>query len=198
MLIGAYYYVKVTTFIMERQIIFIPGLGDRQRPYQIVQPLWRHWGYETQVHAFGWDRPEGDFPSALAELEARVQRLSGRVALVGASAGGTAALHAGLRHPEKVDRIVTISSRLQNPELARTPVLRESIEGLAPLLAETDAQVLHDTTLSIYGRYDREVPPVYSQYEGMPQRRLPTIGHMPTIMAALTYLSPVIRSRLEE
>lgn len=183
--------------IGSKELIIIPGFGDRERLYSLVLPLWRHYGYNAHVFNFGWNNPNTDFKNSLSRLENLVVRLPGTLALIGASAGGTAALHAGLHYPEKVSKIITVSTPLTNPELARTLTLRQSLEELQPLLEDCDSSILEEKVLSVYGLYDHRVAIRRSQYEGMPQLQLPIAGHGLIIGSALTVMSSAIRNRME-
>jgi len=174
-------------------LLIIPGLGDREHLYATVLPLWRHYGYDAHIYNFGWGTPDNEFKDALNKLEERIETYPGKLAIIGASAGGTAALHAGLRHPDKVENIAIISTPLVGSGRAKNHLLRQSIDELGTLLKECDPKVLTDKTLSVYGLYDHRVDIPRSQYDGMPQHQIPVIGHGLIIASALTWLSQPIR-----
>lgn len=75
-------------------LILIPGLGDRKWLYQLVCPLWRARGFCPHVFTFGWEGAVDNYNYKQNRLNNYIRNLNGDVYLIGASAGGVAALNA--------------------------------------------------------------------------------------------------------
>lgn len=56
--------------------------------------MWRLRGFRTHVFAFGWEDTASNYQEKQTRLNDYVRSLDGDVDLIGASAGGMAALHA--------------------------------------------------------------------------------------------------------
>ena len=75
-------------------LILIPGLGDRKWLYQLVCPLWRTRGFCPHVFTFGWEDAASNYHDKQNRLNNYIRDLNGDVYIIGASAGGVAALNA--------------------------------------------------------------------------------------------------------
>ena len=171
-------------------LILIPGLGDRKWLYRLVCPLWRARGFCPHVFAFGWEDAANDYYKKQSRLYDYIRNLEGDVYLIGASAGGVAALNAlVMDNSDRIKAVATIATpyiyrqRLKNETLAR------AISELSNNLPAMQAKFTRIT--SFYGIYDQVVSPNDSQpddseFADVNYQQLPTFGHGLTIAAGLT------------
>ena len=96
--------------ITSSHLILIPGLGDRKWLYCLVCPVWRLRGFRTHVFAFGWEDAASNYHEKQIRLNNYVRSLDGDVDLIGASAGGMAALHALAGDNGKIKGVATIAT----------------------------------------------------------------------------------------
>lgn len=171
-------------------LILIPGLGDRKWLYKLVCPVWRARGFRVHVFTFGWEDAASNYHDKQNRLNNYIRDLNGDVYIIGASAGGVAALSALTAVDDgKVKGVATIATpyvyrrRLKNETLAR------AIDELSNNLPAMQAKLVRVT--SFYGMRDQVVPPIDSQpndseLADVNCRQLPTFGHGLTIAAGLT------------
>ena len=171
-------------------LILIPGLGDRKWLYKLVCPVWRARGFRVHVFTFGWEDAVSNYHDKQNRLNNYIRDLNGDVYIIGASAGGVAALNALVVVDDgKVKGVATIATpyvyrrRLKNETLAR------AIDELSNNLPAMQAKLVRVT--SFYGMRDQVVPPIDSQpndseLADVNCRQLPTFGHGLTIVAGLT------------
>lgn len=172
-----------------RQLIFVPGLGDRGRLFGLFRPLWTLFGYDVHIVVFGWERAGMSFATARGRFLERIDALSGEVHIIGVSAGGTAAVHALLERPSVVARVVTVCTPYTLPRGQESnELLIQSVRELEPRFARMTND-LKRRVLSVYGAHDRRVSAALSQPHGVRAVRLPTAGHGLSIALALTIFS---------
>ena len=182
-------------------LILIPGLGDRKWLYRLVCPFWRARGFRVHVFTFGWEDPTSNYHDKQNHLNNYIRNLNGDVYIVGACAGGVAALSALMAVDDgKVKGVATIATpyvyrrRLKNETLAR------AIDELSNNLPAMQAKLVRVT--SFYGMRDQVVPPIDSQpndseLADVNCRQLPTFGHGLTIAAGLTVLGEQLEQSLK-
>ena len=171
-------------------LILIPGLGDRKWLYKLVCPVWRARGFRVHVFTFGWEDAASNYHDKQNHLNNYIRDLNVDVYIIGASAGGVAALSALMVVDDgKVKGVTTIATpyvyrrRLKNETLAR------AIDELSNNLPAMQAKLVRVT--SFYGMRDQVVPPIDSQpndseLADVNCQQLPTFGHGLTIAAGLT------------
>ena len=171
-------------------LILIPGLGDRKWLYKLVCPVWRAHGFRVHVFTFGWEDAASNYHDKQNRLNNYIRDLNGDVYIIGASAGGVAAVSALVMiDDDKVKGVTTIATpyvyrrRLKNETLAR------AIDELSNNLPAMQAKLVRVT--SFYGMRDQVVPPIDSQpndseLADVNCQQLPTFGHGLTIAAGLT------------
>ena len=171
-------------------LILIPGLGDRKWLYKLVCPVWRARGFRVHVFTFGWEDAVSNYHDKQNRLNNYIRDLNVDVYIIGASAGGVAALSALMVVDDgKVKGVTTIATpyvyrrRLKNETLAR------AIDELSNNLPAMQAKLVRVT--SFYGMRDQVVPPIDSQpndseLADVNCQQLPTFGHGLTIAAGLT------------
>ena len=171
-------------------IILIPGLGDRKWLYQLVCPLWRARGFRPHVFTFGWEDAASNYHDKQNRLNNYLRNLGGDVYIIGASAGGVAALSALVTVDDgKVKGVATIATPYVYRQRLKNETLARAINELSNNLPAIPAKLAHVT--SFYGMRDQVVPPIDSQpndseLTDVNYQQLPTFGHGLTIAAGLT------------
>ena len=189
-----------------QNLILIPGLGDRKWLYRLVCPVWRLRGFQTHVLVFGWEDASSNYQEKQTRLDDYVRSLDGDVYIIGASAGGMAALHALAGDNGKIKGVATIATPYIYRQKLQNNFLEQAIAELATALPQIQASHARRIT-SFYGVYDQVVPPndshldnihsvkrlIGSRIANITYEQLPTIGHGLTIAAGLTIFDGRIR-----
>ncbi len=126
-----------------RHIIYIPGLGNSGFGCMLLRLRLGHQKFAFHILRMYWG-DGGTFESKLNKTLQKVDELTqngDKVSIVGSSAGGTMAANAFLKLPDKIERVITISSPLTTggqtrPRLERTD---HGIPVVKAALAELDA-----------------------------------------------------------
>lgn len=189
-------------------LILIPGLGDRKWLYQLVCPLWRARGFCPHVFAFGWEDAANDYHKKQNRLHDHIRNLEGDVYLIGASAGGVAALNAlAMDNNDRIKGIATIATPYVYRQRLKNETLARAISELASNLPGMQAKFTRIT--SFYSIHDQVVPPTDSRLNNhymknsnnskianISYQQLPTFGHGLTIAAGLTVFGERIATSL--
>lgn len=166
-------------------LIIIPGLGDRVRLYSLVKPLWNRLGYDTHIFSFKWGDLSESFSDSLTRLLEHIDSQDAPVYMMGASAGGSAAINALRARPTAIKSVTTIAAAfLYRPRLGNKK-LKDSIENLSLSSSPKDNKPI----LSMYGLYDQTVPMNSSRHLRASYHQIPVIGHALIIFASLTLYS---------
>jgi pimeloyl-ACP methyl ester carboxylesterase len=178
---------------MRKQLILITGVGNYDRLFEFFAFVWQFFGFEAHVGAFGWyDRPEL-FEKKMQKLLDDIDSLSGKpVYIIGASAGGTAAIHALAARPKAITKVATLCSPLMTMSSLRNPLLEKSIAQLPKSFASFD-DATRKKVLSVYTQSDNIVDYQLSKPAGIRTYRLLTHGHGFTVFTGLTIFSFPIR-----
>lgn len=187
----------------KKQLIIIPGLGDRGGLYNFFKPLWILLGYEVHIFVFGWEEWEADnlasdaLEKACSRLLHYIDKLAtDQVYIIGVSAGGTAAVNALALRPAKVTNIVSVCTPFQSMPNLGNNLLNRSIAEAQGHLRAMNANT-KDKILSVYGLYDQTVPARQSKPGAtvdIKSKRIWALGHGPSILLALTlYAWPIKR-----
>lgn len=171
-------------------LILIPGLGDRKWLYKLVCPVWRARGFRVHVFTFGWEDAASNYHDKQNRLNNYIRDLNGDVYIIGASAGGVAALNALVVVDDgKVKGVATIATPYVYRQRLKNETLARAIDELSNNLPAIQAKLARVT--SFYGIYDQVVSPNDSQpndseFADVNYQQLPTFGHGLTIAAGLT------------
>lgn len=171
-------------------LILIPGLGDRKWLYKLVCPVWRARGFRVHVFTFDWEDAASNYHDKQNRLNNYIRDLNGDVYIIGASAGGVAALSALVMIDDgKVKGVTTIATPYVYRQRLKNETLARAIDELSNNLPAMQAKLARVT--SFYGMHDQVVPPIDSQpndseLADVNCRQLPTFGHGLTIAAGLT------------
>ena len=181
-----------TTYM--KQLIIIPGLGDRGWLYCFAVPLWRLLGFRARIFTFGWNG-HGSYEEKFRRLQTYVAQADSPIYIIGASAGGTAAVNALALEPEKVARVVTVATPYDEIPALGNASLRDSIAATKANLRRMDSKT-RGRVVSAYGKRDATVPVRKSHAPGIAGKQLNVAGHALTIVSALTVCSFVVRAEL--
>lgn len=177
-------------------IIYIPGFGSRYDPVRKwAISKWRFKNVTTEIVQMHWQN--GTFRQKIADINQAIENANGKnIVLIGESAGGSMIIHMMARRPE-LSKFITLCGKNTKPEtvsskyLEYSPAFRESMKHLNESLASLSSSRHHSLT-SIHPIFDNVVPVSETLLSGCKQIRLPLIGHLLVIIAALTIFSPIL------
>lgn len=128
-------------------VIYVPGVGDSDPEFQRwAVNLWKWWGVDSELFQVNWAE-NAEWQTKLASLLNRVDELKaeGRsVALVGASAGGSAVINAYAARKAEIAGVVTLCAKLKKPSdigpkyRNANPPLLDSVAGSEMSLTSLD------------------------------------------------------------
>ncbi|MGH7196173.1 MAG: hypothetical protein ACREGJ_00185 [Candidatus Saccharimonadales bacterium] len=182
---------------VRRQLVIIPGLGDRGWLYCFIKPIWALFGYKVHIFVFGWNDERAAFKEAQNRLNTSIKGLGDEVYLIGVSAGGTAAVNALAAHPTSITKLATVCTPYQQVPGLKNELLAQSINRTARNLAHMDSKT-KAKILSVHGLYDQAVPVKYSEPDGIQRKSLLAIGHGLAVALALSVYSRSIRLFLKD
>jgi predicted alpha/beta hydrolase family esterase len=180
-------------------LIYIPGLGDR-RVYgqRLAVAAWRLWGVTAEVVQMRWDDHE-PWESKLGRLLARIDVATGagrQVALVGASAGAAAAVHAYARRSQALVGCVLIAGKVNRPETVAAwhaqahPAFVQAIAACPALISQLDPASLARIQCR-YAANDMVLVAADSDIPGTQHIVLPSLPHPVTIGIQLVFGAPL-------
>lgn len=189
-------------------LILIPGLGDRKWLYRLVCPLWRARGFCPHVFTFGWEGAVDNYNYKQNRLNNYIRNLNGDVYLIGASAGGVAALNAlAMDSSDRIKAVATIATPYVYRQRLKNETLAQAIDELSNNLPAMQAKFTRIT--SFYSIHDQVVLPTDSRLNNhymknsnnskianINYQQFPTFGHGLTIAAGLTVFSKRIAVNL--
>ncbi len=181
---------------MKHYVIYVPGLGDHfDAGRWIAGCCWRILGIKLQFVPMRWDSSE--------KYEQKVRRLSQAivsaqksgytVSLIGESAGASIALNVAAVVPG-IHRIITIAG-VNSSDLPIWPVTRKRSPSFVIAAGKINNSLKRVDTSRVHtvrALIDHIVTPRYNDIPGAHNHRLPTVGHMPTVILCLTLFSPYI------
>lgn len=175
-------------------VIYIPGLGDRNDAGRaLALKGWRILGVRTQLVSVKWD-DGGSYEQKLTLVQDTIEAAQEQgytVSLVGESAGASLALNVAALTKD-LHRIVTFSGvnssqlPISSVTKKRSPAFAVSAAKINASLRRIDASRIH----TIRGFTDRIVWTSYNDIPGAENHTVFTFGHLFTIVACLTVLSP--------
>lgn len=187
-------------------VIYLPGLGDgRSHGQKAILKLWKLYGLNVHYQKIGWADNESYTPKKQRTLDLidSVTRSGNKVALIGTSAGASAALNAFSERIDKVFSVVCICGKIQNPQTVGEPYFRENPafrDSLFSLSKSLSALTTKDRAkvLSIHPLRDSTVPVGDTILEGAKEGKIPTVGHIFSIFYSLTFGSRRIANFIRE
>jgi pimeloyl-ACP methyl ester carboxylesterase len=179
-------------------IIYIPGLGDSNPTSQRrVVATWKWWGVSAELFQMNWQDSvswEDKFERLLERIDT-VGASGQRIALVGASAGASAAINAYAARLNEVTGVVCIAGKINRPE-AIGPRYRQNNPSFIPSAYQAPESLMkidgahRRRILCRYAPIDEVVRRSDSQIPGAHNHLSPTIGHVPTIALGITLGAP--------
>lgn len=180
-------------------VIYVPGIGDDTKKLQrSLLRFWRIYGVKPIIHEMPWMDTES-FAPKLLRLVKRIDDAHAKgdtVSLVGASAGASAVLNAFAARKDKVNGVVCIAGKINNPDTIgeryrrRSPSFIESAMQAQFSLDQLDFDKERKRIMSRYAVFDPVIPQEDSKVAGGINRRVFTIGHTTTIAEQLTLGAP--------
>lgn len=195
---------------MKTLVIMIPGLGnDSIHIYNPMLNWWRKKGIEMLLFKTEW-RSEENHQNKLKRLLDLIDEKAknNKVALIGMSAGGSLALNAFCERKNKIDKVITVCSRLRigkmnglsgfKKRVEGYPSFKESIirtEEKEKLLSEKERQRIM-TVHALFG--DQLIKANTAIIDGTKNITVPTMGHRISIASSLTIFSKPLREFIVE
>lgn len=180
-------------------VIYVPGLGDADpKGQRRLVATWRLWGVRPHLFHMNWADGEAFEPKLerLLKLIDGLHAKGNRVSLVGASAGAGAVINAFAARKDKVDGVVCIAGKINNPDAIgqsyrrKNPAFVESAQQVQFSLDKLDWDTDRPRIQSRYAFLDAIVPKHDSQVSGADNRMVPSIGHAFTIATQLLFGTP--------
>lgn len=178
-------------------IIYIPGFGGKYDNFRLwAIKKWKYFGASAEFLPMKWG--QGTLEQKLAAIDDAIDRASDkRVVLVGESAGGSMVIHTMARRGDTIYKAMTVCGKNGHPEKVgqifydRSSAFKESmeliVESASALTSKQKAEFV-----SIHPLYDELIPREDMLLEGCRQVRLLSIGHLFSIILALTVYAPVV------
>ncbi|HVI69474.1 MAG TPA: alpha/beta hydrolase [Magnetospirillaceae bacterium] len=188
---GAFWYS------CDMRLLEIGGLGDHDFRIRLVLPVWRLYGFEPRYEPFFWQLGDDDLQARLDPILAWIDALprGEQIVIVGSSAGGVIAALLLLLRPNRIRRVVAISSPLNRFKHSKNKLLNTALAEFDKRFSQADP-LLRARIGSFRGRLDDIVRPTFSVVPGAFNHQLPTRGHVWTIAMALTWYSRRLSSYL--
>lgn len=186
----------------EHHVIYVPGLADDRKGYELLVGWWTVYGVIPHVHRVGWYDEERTFKPKLQRLLSIVDDLLDKgniVSLVGGSAGGSAVLNVLFEQP-KINAVVNICGRLRagqnvSPSLEvaskKSAAFKDSVlvfESNEPDMKLSERRKV----LNLIPVWDAVVPKTTVPLEGATNEIIPSVGHMLSGFLGLTLFSPLV------
>jgi len=186
-------------------VIYVPGLGDgRISGQRLAVNLWRYQGVEPYIAQMNWADGEAFAPKLqrILDLIDRLHEEGKTVSLVGASAGGSAVMHAYAERPDRVQGVVLLCGKIRNRNnvshqtYSHNIAFQQSMDYIKQDLARLSSAE-RQRVLSLRAFMDESVPAPDTQLEGIKSGHILAIGHAFGIAVGLTLASPRVLSFLK-
>lgn len=195
-----YSYNKRYTVQMNKRInaVIIPGLGGKYELYERAVKRWSRFGLKAHVFHINWEDNEV-YSNKQKRLLKFIKDKAGDdpVAIVGVSAGASAALNAMIASTS-VSRAITICGFVNYKQL--NPVVMNQQQAFTQSLASLNKsidQLDHSAILAYTSYLDAVVTPDASHIEGVTRRRIVAPGHLLGIATALLFYSHSFKKWLD-
>lgn len=151
-----------------------------------------------------WNK--GAFAPKIERVLTKIDELaegSNKVSLIGASAGASVVLCALAARPDKIASAVSICGKINHPETIsawtyrRNSAFKEAMTALSEILPTLDLET-RARIMSIHPLQDSLVPVVDTLIPGARNTLMPTVGHVLSIIIALTLGAPFIMRFLKQ
>lgn len=163
------------------KIAVVPGYGDRVDYLKYLTKDWpRRFGNDVEIVPFGWSGDAAGFDDKDQAFLETIGSM-GEVALIGISAGASAALRAKLKYPDVVMKIVTVCGPV-DPELMDRNKLHEQYPLLELSLQKLSLEAIPvEDVMTLRPVYDGVVSTAAMYIEGAGDVRMRMVGHAASI-----------------
>lgn len=179
-------------------ILYVSGFGSR---YDIIRRFllrfWRIYGINAELVAMRWD-DGADYDTKLRLLYQAIDKNKDKnIVLIGESAGASIVINAYANRSKDVYRAMSLCGKNQGAKTvagrfySKNPAFEQSIHVADDNVAKLDINHREKFT-SIYALYDPVIPAHESIVPGSRQVKLWTLGHLISILLALSLLSFVL------
>lgn len=192
-LILIFYLKKQSVDTNNNVLIMVPGLSDNNVFNPILIWWWKQQGFKMIIFQPKWKESE-DYQTKLNRLLNLIDEESKNnlVSLIGTSAGGSLVINAFNKRPDKINKVITVCSRLKKGEEFDTkdyPSFGESV-------LESEKNINQFSTkdkekiMTIRSKFfDELVPNNTSIIDGAKNITVPTGGHLFSILSSLSWYS---------
>lgn len=192
----------------KHHVIYVPGLNDQKKGYDLLINRWSSYGVVPHVHRVGWRNAEERFDPKLERLVGFVDELlddGNTVSLVGGSAGGSAVLNALLEQPE-INAVVNICGRLRAgenvfPSLEFAARKSLSFKDSVTIFERKEPQMTAEQrskVLNLIPIWDEVVPKATVSLNGAKNQTLPSVEHMISGFLGTTLFAPIVMRFIKE
>jgi len=177
----------------KKSLVIIPGLGDRKWLYSLIKPLWHALGFNTYIFKYGWNKSTTNNNIAHQKIIDFIDAIQDeQVYILGASAGGTAAINILANRGSKVIKVVTVCTPYSQVPYVNNDLIIASIDQLNSSLKSMSQQT-KNKIFAIYSRYDQTVPAKHGRPTDIKSKKIITLGHNLSIIFSVTILSGHIK-----
>lgn len=182
------------------KVIIIPGLGKKIKNTRALDWWWKRKNIEMMIFQSRWKSDE-NYQTKLNRLISLIDKESenNKISLIGTSAGGSLAINAFHKRPDKVNKVITICSRLiKGKEFGwrgfinstkNYPSFSESIleseKNINQFLIKDKKKIM--TIRALFG--DELIPRNTSIINESNNITVPTCGHLFSIWSSLSWYS---------
>ena len=180
-------------------LIYLPGIGDAPPTSAQAKALrtWPWWGVEAEIFELHWADDvvwRDKFQRLLVRID-ELQAAGKTIALVGISAGASAAINAYAARSNAIHGVVCVAGKVNRPQAIgryyrqNNPSFVESVEAAQTSLRQLSSSD-RQRILSRYALLDGSVVRSDSIIPGAHNRLVFTIGHIFTIATQITLGAP--------
>lgn len=177
----------------------VTGLGDDGKATALATVGWKKLELRPIVFVPKWENKEG-LESKLAKLLEIIDKESKteKIFLLGISAGASLAMNAFMQRLDRLEKLVSVCGRLRFG-WSRDKIKRKLQENTLSYLAFRESVEMLEKNIKYLGKVDRRrimtvsakfgdemIPRGTSQLPGAKNILIPTIGHLLSILSAMT------------
>lgn len=191
----------------EHHVIYVPGLNDQRKSYELAINRWSLYGVIPHVHRVWWHDGKKFTPKLRRLVEAVDTQLDrgNIVSLVGGSAGGSAVLNT-LLVESRISAVVNLCGRLRtgvnvHPSLEYASQNSEAFKESVLLFEKKELEMTREVrnkVLNLIPIYDEIVPKSTATLKGAVNKTLPSIEHVLSGLLGVTIFSPIIMKFIKE
>jgi len=183
----------------ETHIIYVPGFGDMyDRGRAFALKSWRRRNVSVEFVPMKWRSGDESYADKMRKVEQAIERSSAdTIVLVGESAGGSIVTAAGLRHADKVDKIITLFGKNAKTHRVSPYLYRKNIAFKDAMLhADRAIEEMSDAHankyVTFYSPFDATIRKIDTHIPGATLRKVRTPGHLISIGLFLTVLQGIV------